>query len=128
MVGTDGLCKAMDEKGHPRAWGTFPHAICYFHKEKQLMSLEEIIRKMTSLPAQRLKLFTKGVIEEGKDADLVLFDYDKLQDRASYENSNQVTEGIEYVIVGGQIVYQDQKLTGVYPGKLILHGSGACKK
>ena len=128
MVGTDGLCKAMDEKGHPRAWGTFPHAICYFHKEKQLMSLEEIIRKMTSLPAQRLKLFTKGVIEEGKDADLVLFDYDKLQDRASYENSNQVTEGIEYVIVGGQIVYQDQKLTGVYPGKLILHGNGACKK
>lgn len=120
VVGTDGLCKAMDEKGHPRAWGTFPHAICYFHKDKQLMSLEEIIRKMTSLPAERLMLKSKGVIAEGMDADLVLFDYDKLQDLASYQNSNQVTEGIEYVIVGGEIVYKDQKLTGVYPGKLVL--------
>ena len=120
VVGTDGLCKAMDEKGHPRAWGTFPRAICYFHKEKQLMSLEEIIRKMTSLPAKRLKLATKGVIAEGMDADLVLFDYNRLEDRASYQNSNQVTEGIEYVIVNGQIVYRNQKLTGVYPGKLIL--------
>ena len=54
------------------------------------------------------------------DADLVLFDYDRLEDRASYQNSNQVTEGIEYVIVNGQIVYRNQKLTGVYPGKLIL--------
>ena len=84
------------------------------------MSLEEIIRKMTSLPAERLNLTSKGIIAEGMDADLVIFDYEKLHDRASYQNSNQVTDGIEYVVVNGEIVYKDLKLTGVYPGKLIL--------
>lgn len=121
VVGSDGLVKAMKEKGHPRGWATFTHAICYFHKEKGLMSLEEIIRKMTSLTAERFMLDRKGRIADGMDADLVIFDYDKLQDKASYQNSNQTAEGICYVIVNGEIVYKDGKMTGVYPGELILH-------
>ena len=121
VVGTDGLCKAMNEKGHPRAWGTFPRAITYFHKEKKLMPLEDIIRKMTSLPAERLMLKSKGVIRDGMDGDLVIFDYEKLRDRASYMDSNQVTDGIEYVIVNGEVVYENHALTGAHPGTLILH-------
>lgn len=121
VVGSDGICKAMQEKGHPRAWGTCIHAITYFHKEKGIMSLEEIIRKMTSLPAERFMLKGKGVIAEGMDADLVIFDYDNLKDMACYTDSNEVAEGLEYVIVNGQIVFKDKALTGVYPGKLLTH-------
>ena len=120
MVGSDGLVKAMHENGHPRGWAALTHAITYFHKQKGLLSLEEIIRKMTSFPAERLGLKGKGIIADGYDADLVLFNYDRLQDQATYADSNRLTDGIEYVIVGGQIVYHDKKLTGAYPGKLIL--------
>ena len=121
VVGSDGICKALEEKGHPRAWGTCIRAITYFHKEKGILTLEEIIRKMTSLPAERLMLKGKGVIANGMDADVVIFDYEKLQDRASYTDSNQTAEGLEYVIVNGQIVYCDNTLTGIYPGKLLTH-------
>jgi N-acyl-D-amino-acid deacylase len=85
------------------------------------MSLEEIIRKMTSLPAERFMLKGKGVIAEGMDADLVIFDYDNLKDMACYTDSNEVAEGLEYVIVNGQIVFKDKAMTGVYPGKLLTH-------
>lgn len=121
VVGSDGIVKALNESAHPRGWGTFPHAICHFHKKLGLMSLEEIIRKMTGLTAERFMLTGKGFIKEGMDADLVIFDYYKLEDKANYANSNELTEGIEYVIVNGQIVYKDKKMTGVYPGKVILH-------
>ena len=124
VVGSDGLVKAMREAGHPRGWAAFPHAICYFHKKRGLMSLEEIIRKMTGLTAERFMLRGKGFIADGYDADLVLFDYDRLEDMATYADSNRLTEGIEYVIVNGQVVYHDKKLTGVFPGKLILRGKG----
>lgn len=121
VVGSDGIVKAMDEAGHPRGWATFPHAICYFHKKIKLMTLEEVIRRMTSLPADRMMLNGKGRIEEGMDADLVVFNYEKLEDKATYAESNNLTEGIEYVIVNGQIVYKDKKMTGVFPGKLLIH-------
>lgn len=125
VVGSDGLVKAMSEKGHPRGWATFVHAICYFHKEKKMLSLEEIIRKMTSLTAERFMLDGKGKIADGMDADLVIFDYERLQDRASYQDSNQTALGICYVLVDGKIVYKDGNMTGEYPGKLILHKAKA---
>ena len=121
VVGTDGIYTFRGQKAHPRAWGTFPHAICYFHKQKQLVSLPEMIRKITLLPAQRAMIANKGAIKEGWDADLVVFDYDKLEDKADYSNTDIKCEGIEYVIVNGQVVYHDKKLTGLYPGRLIRH-------
>lgn len=121
VVGTDGLFRAWGEKVHPRAWGTFPHAICYFHKEKKLLSLEDMIHKITLLPAQRTMLDHKGAIQEGWDADLVLFDYQKLRDVADYKHSNELCEGIETVIVDGKIAYHHKKLTGETPGRLIRH-------
>lgn len=121
IVGTDGFTRTLTEKGHPRTTATFPRAINYFVKEKKILTIEEMIRKMTGLSANYLRIKNKGIIKDGYDADLVLFDYNSLQDTATYDNSNSLTEGIDYVIVGGEIVYHDKKLTGNYPGKMLRH-------
>ncbi|MCI8704879.1 MAG: D-aminoacylase [Anaerotignum sp.] len=119
VVGTDGIIKSMDDKAHPRAFGSFPRAIRYFVRENHLMPLEAMIRKMTSLTAEKNGIPNKGLIRDGYDADLVIFDYETITDRADYIHSNVTADGIDYVIVGGQIVYHDKKLTGATPGKSI---------
>ena len=121
IVGSDGLTRSWTEKGHPRASATFPHAITYFVKEKGIISLEQMIRKMTGQTADFLSIKNKGYIRDGYDADLVIFDYDCLQDTATYSNPNSITEGIDYVFTNGELVYKDKKLTGVYSGKMIRH-------
>lgn len=118
-VGTDGTCRTLDEKTHPRTFATFPKAIRYYHKEKKLFTLSEMIHKITGFVAERANLKGKGFIKEGYDADLVLFDYNSLKDTPTYSNPVQMCDGIEYVIVGGKIVYQDKKTTGEYPGKIL---------
>lgn len=118
-VGTDGTCRILDEKTHPRTFATFPKAIRYYHKEKKLFTLSEMIHKITGFVAERANLKGKGFIKEGYDADLVLFDYNSLKDTPTYSNPVQMCDGIEYVIVGGKIVYQDKKTTGEYPGKIL---------
>ncbi|MEA4955187.1 MAG: D-aminoacylase [Pseudoflavonifractor sp.] len=123
IVGSDGLTRSWKEKGHPRASGTFPHAITYFVKEKGILTLEQMVHKMTGLTAQYLLIKNKGLIRDGYDADLVLFDYDKLQDTATYDVSNSITEGIDSVFVGGELVYQNKKFTGRTPGKMIRHNA-----
>lgn len=121
IVGSDGLTRSWDEKGHPRASGTFPHAITYFVKEKHIFTLEQMIRKMTGLTADSLVIKNKGYIRDGYDADLVIFDYGRLKDTATYTDSNSLTEGIDIVFVNGQVVYKDLELTGVYAGRMIRH-------
>ena len=121
IVGSDGLTRSWEEKGHPRASGTFPHAITYFVKEKGLLPLETMIRKMTGLTADYLAIKNRGYIRDGYDADLVLFDYDRLQDTATYTNPNSLTEGIDYVFVNGKCVYKDMQLTGVCSGRMVRH-------
>ena len=121
IVGTDGFTRMLAEKGHPRTTATFPRAINCFVKEKKILTIEEMIRKMTGLSANYLRIKNKGLIKEGYDADLVIFDYNSLQDTATYDNSNSLTGGIDYVIVGGEIIYHDKTLTGKYPGKMLRH-------
>ena len=123
VVGTDGITRAWQEKGHPRATATFPRAINYFVKEKGILTLEQMIHKMTGLPAQRLLVKNKGLIRDGYDADLVLFDFDRLRDTATYSNPNSLTEGIDYVFVNGQIVYQNKEFTGCYSGRMLRHNA-----
>lgn len=123
IVGSDGLTRSWEEKGHPRASGTFPHVITYFVKQKKIATLEEAIHKMTGLTAEYLVIKNKGLIKEGYDADLVIFDYDKLRDTATYSNSNSITEGINYVFVNGNLVYQDKQFTGAMPGRMIRHNA-----
>ncbi len=92
-------------------------------REERLLTLEEAVRKMTSLPAQRMRLWDRGVIRPGAFADLVVFDPATVRDRATFENPKQYAEGMRYVAVNGQLVVDDGQLTSARPGKA-LRGPG----
>lgn len=119
VVGTDGINAAWNVPGHPRGSSTFPHAINYFVKEKKILTLEEMIHKMTGLTAERLRFAGKGLLKEGYDADVLIFDFDRLKDLATYDDPNRLTEGMEYVMVNGQCVYENMALTGKYSGRVL---------
>jgi N-acyl-D-amino-acid deacylase len=108
---------------HPRAYGNHARLIARYVRELKVLSLEEAIRKMTSWPATRMRLASRGVIREGCWADLVIFDYDKIQDRATYEQPLLSPVGIDYVLVNGQVVIEQGKHTGARPGK-VIYGPG----
>jgi N-acyl-D-amino-acid deacylase len=105
---------------HPRAYGTFPRILGEYVREEHVLSLPEAIRKMTSLPASNLGLKDRGLIREGMAADLVIFDADKIIDKADYANPHQYPEGLTHVIVNGQIVVADGEHTGNKPGKALF--------
>lgn len=108
---------------HPRAYGNHVRLISRYVREKKVLSLEEAIRKMTSWPATRMRLSSRGTIKEGNWADVVVFDYDKIQDRATYERPLLSPVGIDYVLVNGQITIEGGKHTGARSGK-VLYGPG----
>ena len=117
-------CPAAGGKPHPRAYGTFPRVLGRYVREEKLLTLEEAIRKMTSLPAGKVRLHDRGLIREGFWADIVIFDPKTVIDRATYENPHQYPEGIKYVIVNGKVVVKDGELTGERPGKVIRRAYG----
>lgn len=107
--------------GHPRGAGTFPRVLGRFVREKHWMTLQEAIRKMTSLPAQRLGWKDRGVLREGAYADLVLFDPATVIDHSTFEKPQELPAGIERVFVNGQVVWEEGKATGARPGMVITH-------
>lgn len=119
VVGSDGLCFADSESGHPRAWGTFVKPLARFCEEKHLVSFEEAVKKQTSMTADFWGLKNKGRIAEGYDADLVLLDRKTLKDTATWKDSNRKADGIEKVFVSGICVYENKDLTGQYPGRVL---------
>ena len=119
VVGSDGLCFADSESGHPRAWGTFVKPLARFCLEKHLVSFEEAVKKQTSMTADFWGLKNKGRIAEGYDADLVLLDLANLKDTATWKDSNRKADGIEKVFVSGVCVYENKDLTGQYPGSVL---------
>ena len=92
-------------------------------REEHLLTLEDAIRKFSALPAQRLRFTDRGVIKLGMWADLVIFDPDTVRDRATFEEPNQLSEGMQYVLVNGVPVIADARMTGALPGK-VLRGPG----
>ncbi len=104
MIGSDGLPN--DEHPHPRLWGTFPRVIGRYGREKNLFTVGEAVRKMTALPAEKFKLQGRGIIAEGMYADLVLFDPNKIIDRATYEKPFEPADGIDAVWVNGEPVFE----------------------
>jgi len=108
---------------HPRSYGNFPRVIARYVRERKVLTLEEAIRKMTSWPATRMRLQGRGSIAAGLWADAVVFDYDKIQDRSTYLEPTLSPDGIEYVLVNGQVVIDHGKHTGARPGK-VLYGPG----
>jgi len=104
---------------HPRAYGTFPRAIAKYVRERKICSLEKMIKKMTSMPADKIGFTDRGRLLEGKAADVVLFDYEKIRDKAEFTNPHQYPEGIPYVIVNGKVVINNGEHTGAMPGKVL---------
>jgi N-acyl-D-amino-acid deacylase len=92
-------------------------------REEHALSLEDAIRKFTALPAQRMRLIDRGVLKQGTWADLVIFDPATIRDLASFEQPNQLSQGMQYVLVNGVAVIDDAKMTGAFPGK-VLRGPG----
>lgn len=109
------------EHPHPRAYGTFPHILRKYVREERKITLEDAIRKFSSLPAQRMRLIDRGVLKQGMWADVVIFDPADVRDLATFENPNQLSQGMKYVLVNGIPVIEHEKMTGALPGK-VLHG------
>jgi N-acyl-D-amino-acid deacylase len=108
---------------HPRSYGNFPRLIAEYVRKRKVITLEDAVRKLSSLPATRMRLFDRGALREGLWADLTVFDFDSIQDTATYENPVGVPTGVDYVLVNGQIVVDEGKHTGAKPGK-VLRGAG----
>ncbi len=119
MVASDGGI----DNDHPRGAGTFPRVLGRFVRQRHLFSLEEAIRKMTSLPASRVGLKDRGTIAPGMKADLVLFDPETVIDRSTFEDPRRLCAGIEVVIVNGETVWSGGKATGARPGRVIRRPS-----
>jgi N-acyl-D-amino-acid deacylase len=111
------------EHPHPRAYGTFPRILRKYVREEKKLTLEDAIRKFSALPAQRVRLTDRGVLKAGMWADIVVFDPATVRDRADFENPNQLSEGMDYVLVNGVPVIDQGKMTGALPGK-VLRGAG----
>ncbi|MFL5511267.1 MAG: amidohydrolase family protein [Gemmatimonadales bacterium] len=112
------------EHPHPRAYGTFPRILRKYVREEKRLSLEDAIRKFSSLPAQRMRIADRGVLKAGMWADIVVFDPDSVKDLATFEKPNQLSEGMRWVLVNGVPVVAEGKATGALPGK-VLRGPGA---
>ena len=120
MVGSDGV---VDLRGqpHPRLFGTFPRVLGHYVRDQAVLPLEEAIRRMTELSARRFGLTDRGLIAEGRFADLVLFDPDAVIDTATYDDPKQEPVGIEAVIVNGELAYRSGTHTGVGAGRMLHH-------
>jgi dihydroorotase/N-acyl-D-amino-acid deacylase len=112
-----------EEHPHPRAYGTFPRILRKYVREEKKLSLPDAIRKFSALAAQRMRFTDRGVLKEGMWADVVIFDPATVRDVATFENPNQLSQGMEYVLVNGVPVIDGGKMTGALPGK-VLRGEG----
>ncbi|RMD93362.1 MAG: D-aminoacylase, partial [Calditrichaeota bacterium] len=124
MHASDGVTVEFGKaKPHPRSYGTFPRVLGKYVREEKVLPLAEAIRKMTSLPARRLRLQDRGTLKEGYWADVVIFDPQTVRDRATWSHPHQYPQGIPYVIVNGTLAIDREKFTGKYPGR-VLYGPG----
>jgi N-acyl-D-amino-acid deacylase len=124
MIGSDGSTQVRGRGfPHPRSYGTFPRIIGRYVRDKGVLRLEEAVRKMTSLPAQVLRLKDRGCIREGMWGDVVIFDPEVFTDTATFKSPHQLSRGLAYVLVNGKIVFSEGGWTGLLPGR-ILYGKG----
>lgn len=117
MIGSDGL--PCDPLPHPRLWGAFPRVLGHYSRDQQLFSLAEAVRKMTALSAENFQLAGRGRLREGYQADLVLFDPQKVQDLATFAKPVAAATGISAVFVNGELSYQHGQLCGTRAGRFL---------
>jgi len=114
-----GVDPSKDGKTHPRAYGTFPRVLGKYVREEKIIRLEEAIRKMTHYPASIMRIRDRGLLQRDYWADIVIFDPDKIIDRATYQNPHQYPSGIHYVMVNGKIAVEEKNLAQEAYGKLL---------
>lgn len=119
MVGSDGIYVPGDQLAHPRAFGTFPRYLGHYVRDRGILSREEGIHRITGMPAKRYGLKDKGFIQVGYDADMILFDYDKIRDHADFMDPFKPNEGIHQLYIAGELVLEDNEPTEVRNGKYI---------
>lgn len=119
MIGSDGIPGFGVDKVHPRMTGTFPRVLGKYVREEAVLSLEEAVRKMTSLPAETFGLKRKGLLQEGYDADLVVFDPRTVIDRSTYDEPNRCPEGIDCVFVNGHPAIEKGRILGAASGRVL---------
>lgn len=120
MIASDGIYR--NHSGHPRGAGTFPRVIGHYVRDEKKLEFYDAIYKMTYMPAKRLKFKNKGLIKEGYDADITIFDYNTIIDKATFQDPQVRPEGIEYVIVNGKIAVEEGKTINNSSGKFIRRG------
>ncbi|MDE0358745.1 MAG: D-aminoacylase [Gammaproteobacteria bacterium] len=125
MIDTDAspVNPASVSSTHPRAFGAFPRVIAKYVREDGVITLEEAVRRMTSLAAHRLGMYDRGIVAPGMAADLVVFDPARLRDRADFgADATLQSEGVDYLFVNGELVIDDGELTDARPGRLLRRG------
>lgn len=120
MAGSDGLLTGA--RPHPRAYGTFARYLGLYSREERVVPLEEMVRKMTTAPARRLRLPDRGQVGPGMAADLVCFDPVLVRDRATYSDPRRSPDGVPYVVVNGEVVIEEGRHTGALPGRALRPG------
>ena len=108
-----------EEKHHPRAFGSMPRVLGRYVRELKVLTLEEAVRKMTSLPARRLRFHDRGLLRPGMAADITVFDPDRIRDVATFEDPNRYSEGVVHVVVNGRVVLDEGKMTPERPGRVL---------
>jgi dihydroorotase/N-acyl-D-amino-acid deacylase len=109
---------------HPRGYGTYPRILGRYVREQGVLSLEDAVRKMTWAVASRVGLEDRGLVQDGFFADLVVFDPDRIRERATFTNPHRLSTGIRHLFVNGQAVLRNGRETGARPGRF-LRGPGA---
>ncbi|MEN3000315.1 MAG: D-aminoacylase [Armatimonadota bacterium] len=129
MIGSDGVgydpVKMSAERPHPRCYGAFPRVLRHYVREEGLLTLEEAIFKMTGLPAKRLGLTDRGVLQPGAYADIVVFDFVRITDRATFREPHQLAEGVVHLILNGRWALRDGHATGTRAGKVLRRAATA---
>ena len=109
----------LNQSTHPRAYGSFARLLAHFVRDQKVISLEEAIRRLTSLPASNLRLKRRGMLGEGYFADVVVFDAARIQDHATFEAPHQYATGVAHVFVNGEQVVANGEHTGATPGRFV---------
>ena len=124
MIASDGEVPTFGRANpHPRSYGTFARVLGVYVREKKALGLEEAIRKMSAFPATRLRLTDRGILRPGMKADIAIFDPARVRDTATFEKPHAYAEGFSHVIVNGQVVFENEKMTEARPGR-VLYGPG----
>ena len=124
MIASDGEVAIFGRNvPHPRSYGTFVRVLGVYARDKKLLPLETAVQKMSALPAQRLGLSDRGVLRQGMKADIAVFDAARVRDTATFEKPHAYAEGVSYVLVNGQVIFENGKMTAARPGR-VLYGPG----